>query len=122
MNLINITFIRRNHEVKLYLRQKRAEVKIKGRLYSTNSPEAYYTRRLFMLMENVFIYEGIYEPLKVSETALERNTDTTTAINARAFALADLMTHRRERGETWTLRGLIIALILETILLFVLEA
>lgn len=117
MDIINITFIRRNHEVKQYLRQRRDEVKIKGRLYSTASQETYYTRRFFTLMENVFIREGNYTPLTVSDTALEANTDTTATINARAFAIARLQTQRREKSESGILYGLIIALILESILL-----
>lgn len=122
MNIINITFIRRNHEVKQYLRQKKEEVKIKGRLYSTASQDLYYTRRFFTLMENVFIREGNYTPLTVSETGIETSTDTAAAINARAFAIARLQTQRREKSESGILYGLIIALILETIFLFIMGA
>lgn len=119
MNIVNITFIRKNHMTKRYLRQKKTEVKIRGRLYSTASPETYYTRRLFTLMENIFVHEGEYIPLAVYDGALEPNTDTTAAINMRSFALAQLQAHKREKSESGVLYGLIIALILETILLFI---
>lgn len=122
MNIINITFIRRTHEVKHYLRQKKPEIKIKGRLYSTASPETYYTRRFFMLMEDVFIYEGDYIPLKIKREAIEADTDATTTINMRAFALAKLQAQKREKTESGILYGLIAALILETILLFIMGA
>lgn len=122
MNIINITFVRRNHEVKHYLRRKKPEVIIKGRRYSTASQETYYTRRLLTLMEDVFIYEGIYTPLTVSEEALQAGGDTPQTINLRALALSALQAHRREKSESGILYGLIAALILETILLFVMGA
>lgn len=119
MNIINITFIRRNHEVKQYLRQKKDEVKIKGRLYSTASQDIHYTRRFFTLMENVFIREGNYTPLTISDASIEMSADTPASINARAFALSGLQAQRREKSDARILYGLIIALILETIYLFI---
>ena len=118
MNLINITFIRRNHEKKEYLRERKPEIKIKGRLYGTTGEETYYTHRLFMHLENVFIKEGIYNPLRVSSAYIEASQDTIKTINSRAFAIANLQAKKKEKSETRTIQLLILALILETLFLF----
>lgn len=117
MALINVTFIQRNHEVKNYLRRKTEEVKIKGKFYSIDSPEIFYTRRLGILVENVFVREGMYSPLKVSDDSLYASEETVQTINKRAFALSNLQSIKRTKTEMGITYALVAALITETVLM-----